>query len=198
MYLNKLDFFFFFQLKKHQPLVVLKHKKRVEKSTRGLCRPTDPELIWKHFHYTVLSQKLRCSCWAKNLTVHENVNDVFSIQFGISGLRETWITPDKLYDAIFCFFFCFWVPIYTTSHVQHMLFKVQTLQLSIIMGWVDNSWIFIYWLNCSFDSDLLIQWIIAWHLNVSHRQSTMKISSWTTKYENPNIWLIFYTLIYIN
>ena len=48
------------------------------------------------------------------------VNNIFSNQFGISGLQETWIASDQLWGAIFMFFSS-WFLRFETSPQQHQL-----------------------------------------------------------------------------
>lgn len=83
---------------------------------------------------------------------------VFSNQFGILWLPATWIMPEKLYGAILCLYFFFWVVIFIIlkrsqlhqlcrRKLQHS-FAVKCFvddktspNFPLIWGWLD--WIFI-------------------------------------------------------
>lgn len=71
------------------------------------------KLIWKDITYTLLkakivtaAAKLKASAkvGARTGPHIEVANYVFTNQFGISGVLETWITLDRLYRAIACFY----------------------------------------------------------------------------------------------
>ena len=85
----------------------------------------------------------------------KSFNNDFSNQFGISGLLETWITPDKLYGAMF--YFSFGSSLNLLQLFRRVLQRSFTVKpqkcfvdYKTSLGfpparlWVDNDYIFIY------------------------------------------------------
>lgn len=61
-----------------------------------------------HFRQVQTVNAFKLCGYSKDFNSRKGRNNVFSNQFGISGILEAWITPDELYWAVwfFCLFFC--------------------------------------------------------------------------------------------
>ena len=91
-------------------------------------------------------------------------NKVFSNQFGIPELLETWITPYKLYEAIL---FLQLLPLFRRTLQRRFAAKLQkcfvVYETSLVLSsaWVDNDRMFIFVQTAPLNTWMELEWNVS-------------------------------------